>query len=110
MLVQKLSEEYLLNLVDRLNFEIEIRAAVHEGRCENDAWEQPMYLIPMWNIVKKIIAFKPYFYEMNINFPTLEVYRHPIEIDGIFPIEMINVKEEELIYKGEKIIVKYRCI
>lgn len=106
--VQELSEEFLWNLTYRLTFEIEIRYMVHGG--PNDPWEQPMYLIPMWNIVEKIKAFKRYFDEFNVIFPTEDVYRHPIDLSEVFPPEMIKVKEEEFLYKGEKIIVTYNYV
>lgn len=109
--VQQLNKEFLLNLVDRLMFEIEIRYMVYEGRSEEeDQWFQPMYLIPYWNIVEKIKEFTPYFDEFDVTFPTEEVYRQPIELSTVFPSSLINEKEEEFIFKGEKIIVKYKCI
>lgn len=109
--VQELNEEFLLNLADRLTFEIEIRYMVYEGRNEKeDQWFQPMYLIPMWNIVEKIKSFEIYFKELDITFPWEEVYRHPIDLPTVFPTEMINIKEEEFIFNGEKIKVKYRYV
>lgn len=110
MIVQELNEEYLLNLLDRLNFEIEIRTIVHENRAELDPWVQPMYLIPMWNLVEKIKVFKMYFYELDIDFPFFEVYRHPIDLSTAFPDNMIHIKEEEFIFKGEKIKIEYKYI
>lgn len=110
-MLQKLNQEFLLNLVDRLTFEIEIRYMVYEGRSEEeDQWFQPMYLIPYWNIVEKIKEFTPYFIEFDVTFPLEEVYRQPIELSTVFPSSMINVKEEEFIFKGEKITVKYNHI
>lgn len=110
--VQELNEEFLYNLKDRLIFEIEIRYMVYDGCCkeEEDQWFQLMYLIPYWNIVQKVKEFTPYFEELNVRFPFEEVYRQPIELYTVFPSSMINVKEEEFIFRGEKIIVKYEYI
>lgn len=109
--VQELNEEFLINLEHRLNFEIEIRYMVYEGRSEEeDQWFQPMYLIPYWNIVQKIIEFTPFFKEFDLKFPTESVYRQPIDLSTVFPSSMISIKEEEFIFKGEKITVKYECI
>lgn len=108
MLVQELNKEFLLNLVDRLTFEIEIRYMVYGGHDEE--WFQPMYIIPFWNIVEKIKSFKTYFDDLNIIFPTYDVYRQPFELLMTFPTDMISIKDEEFIYKGEKIKVKYRYI
>lgn len=110
-MLQKLNQEFLLNLVDRLTFEIEIRYMVYEGRSEEeDQWFQPMYLIPYWNIIEKIKKFEEYFDELGIHFPTFDVYRQPIELSTVFPPDMIHTKEEEFIFKDEKIKVEYRYI
>lgn len=105
-MLQELSEAFLLNLVDRLDFEIEIRNIVYE----NETWLQPMYLIPMWNIVEKIKAFKPYFHKLNIGFPTFDICRHPIDLSTVFPDAMIHIKDEEFIFNGEIIRIKYKYI
>lgn len=108
-MLQELSEEFLLNLVDRLDFEIEIRAVVY-SQSENNPWLQPMYLIPMWNIVEKIKAFEPYFHKLNINFPKYDIYRQPIDLSTVFPDAITRIKEEELIFNGEIIRIKYKYI
>lgn len=111
MSLQELHEEYLLNLLDKLELEIDIRSIVHDPAAEGgDPWEQPMYLIPMWNIIEKIKSFKSYFDEFNLLFPTEGVYRHPINLSTLFPDNMIHIKEEEFIYKGEKIKIEYNYI
>lgn len=55
-MLQKLNEEYLLNLSYRLDFEIELRTLAYsvDQSDGGDTWLQPMYLVPMWNIVKKL--------------------------------------------------------
>lgn len=108
-MLQEISEEFLVNLEDRLIFEIEIRTLVYD-QSENNSWLQPMYLIPMWNIVEKIKAFKPYFHKLNISFPTLDVYRQPIDLSTVFPDALIHIKEEEFIFNGEIIKIKYKYI
>lgn len=109
-LEQELNQEYLENLCERLIFEIEIRYLIYDDAEEGNPWLQPMYLIPMWNIVEKLKKFKPYFHELDIKFPTMEVYRQPMDFSTVFPSTMIRSKEEELIFKGEKIRVKYNYI
>lgn len=108
-MLQELSEEFLLNLVDRLDFEIEIRTLVY-SHSENEPWLQPMYLIPMWNIVEKIKAFEPFFHKLNIGFPTFDLCRHPIDLSTVFPDAMIRIKDEEFIFNGEIIRIKYKYI
>lgn len=66
-----------------------------------------MYLIPMYNIVEKIKAFTSYFDEFDGIFSTEDVYRHPLNMTDVIPPEMIKVKEEEFMYKGE--IIKVSC-
>lgn len=110
MQVQELHEEFLLNLEDRLRFEIEIRYMVYGGRDEENQWLQPMYLIPMWNIVEKVQCFKSYFDELGVIFPTEYVCRHPLDLPDLFPDSMTHIVEEEFIFKGEKVVVKYRRI
>lgn len=111
MLVQELNEEYLENLKDRLIFEIEIRYMTFgiDAKGENQ-WLQPMYLIPMWNIVEKIKTLKSYFNELDVIFPHEDVYRQPIDLSTVFPNDMIRSKEEEFIYKGGKIKIEYNYI
>lgn len=108
-MLQELSEEFLLNLVDRLDFEIEIRTIVY-SHSKNEPWLQPMYIIPMWNIVEKIKAFEPYFRKLNISFPKYDVYRQPINLSTVFPDAIIRTKEEELVFNGEIIRIKYKYI
>ena len=108
-MLQELNEEYLLNLLDRLCFELEIRSSVHEY-CDNDPWLKPMYIIPMWNIVEKLKKFEPYFDKFNIIFPTFDVYRQSINLETVFPSNIIHVREEEFIFKGEKIKIEYRYV
>lgn len=107
-MLQNLNEDYLLNLCYRLDFEIELRALAHSVE-DSDAWFQPMYLIPMWNIVEKIKAFRQYFIEFDITFPS-HMYRQPIDLSTLFPSESIHIKQEELIFKGERIKVEYNYI
>lgn len=111
MMVQELNEEFLLNLLYRLDFEMELRTlaySVDQSEGE-DTWLQPMYLIPMWNMVEKLEAFKPYFNEFDVIFPT-HMYRQPIDLSTAFPHDMILIKQEEFIFKSEKIKVEYRYI
>lgn len=110
MQLQELNEEFLLNLEERLIFEIELRYMVHSDQAEGDPWIQPMYLVPMWNIVEKIKSFKIYFDRLGVNFPFQEVYRHPIDLATIFPTDMIHYKTEELMFNGEKVTVEYRFV
>lgn len=108
MQTQELHEEFLLNLCDRLYFEIDIRSMVHGGR--EDPWQQPMYLIPIWNLVEKVKSFKRFFDELDVEFPTEEVYRHPIDLSTAFSEDLIRMKEEDFVYKGEHIKVAYKYI
>ena len=110
-MLQELNDDYLLNLTYRLDFEIELRALAYsvDHSDGDDQWLQPMYLIPMWNIVKKIEAFKQYFVEFDIMFPTY-MYRQPIELSTVFPSHMIRSKEEEFVFNGEIIKIEYKYI
>lgn len=111
MLLQELTEEYLINLTIRLDFEIEIRTMVHDPTSAGrDPWMQPMYLIPMWNIIEKIKSFTSYFDKLNVQFPFFEVYRHPIDLNSAFPDSMISIKEQEFTFMGDKIKVAYKYI
>lgn len=105
-MLQELSENFLSNLVQRLDFEIELRTIVYE----NEPWLQPMYLIPMWNIVEKIKAFKPYFRKLNMDFPTYDVHSQPIDLSTVFPDAIIRVKEEEFIFNAKIIRIKYKYV
>lgn len=109
-MLQELNEEYLLNLLDRLSFEMEIRTLVISDDAAGGGWFQPMYLNPMWNIVEKIKAFKPYFDEIGIVFPFESVYRQPINFATLFDSSVIQSKQEELIFNGEIVIVQYNYI
>lgn len=111
MKIQELNEEYLLNLLDRLQFETELRYLTYD-QCENEKnqWCQPMYIIPYWNIVEKIKSFTSYFRELNVTFPFHDIYNQPFDLSTMFPADMIRIKEEELIFKNEKIIVEYSYI
>lgn len=106
--MQEIHEEFLINLEHRLMFEIEIRYMVYGER--DNQWLQPMYLIPMWNIIEKITSFKQYFDELNVIYPSADIYRQPQDISNLFPDSMISIVEEEFIFKGEKVTVKYRRI
>lgn len=111
-MTQELNEEYLSNLLDRWGFEMEIRAAFIDESVddEENPWLRPMYLIPMWNIVTKLQAFEQYFHRFNLIYPKLDILRQPIDFSTAFPDDMIHIKEEEFIFKGEKITVKYKYI
>lgn len=111
MKLQELNENYLWLLKQRLDFELEIRWMTYES-CDDDVnpWCQPMYLIPYWNIIQKIIAFTKYFDELNVPLPFEEVYRQPIDLSTAFPDSLIHIKEEEFIYKGEIIKIDYKYI
>lgn len=74
-----------------------------------DVWNQPMFLIPMWNIVKKIEAFKQYFAVFDVIYPS-HMYRQPIDLSTVFPEHMIHVKEEEFVFKGEIIKIQYKYV
>lgn len=110
MLLQDLSVDFLDNLLERLDFEIGLRYMVHDDSAERNPYYQPMYLIPMWNICEKIKSFKPYFDELDMIFPTLNVYRHPIDLFKMFPADIIKTKEEDFTYKGQPIKVTYKYI
>lgn len=107
-MLQVLNEDYLLNLCYRLDFEIELRTLAHSVE-NSDSWFQPMYLIPMWNIVTKIEAFKKYFVEFDIEFPR-HMNRQPIDLSTTFPIHTIHSKEEEFVSNGEIIKIEYKYI
>lgn len=107
-MLQELNEDYLLNLCYRLDFEIELRTLAY-SLDDSDAWKQPMYLIPMWNIVEKIEAFKKYFVEFNVMFPT-HMYIQPIDLSTMFPSHMIRRNEEEFAFNGEIIKIEYKYI
>lgn len=108
-MLQGLNKDYLLNLTYRLDFEIELRTLAYslDQSDGDEEWFQPMYLIPMWNIVKKIEAFKQYFVEFDIMFPTY-MYRHLIDLTAVFPSHMICNKEEEFVFNGEIIKIEYK--
>lgn len=110
-MLQELNEDYLLNLTYRLDFEIELRALAYSSVHSDGEviWIQPMYLIPMWNIVKKIEAFKQYYVEFNIIFPTY-MYRQAIDLSTVFPSHMIHTKVEEFVFKGEIIKIEYKYV
>lgn len=91
-MLQELNEDYLLNLCYRLDYEMELRTLAYSVDGE-DVWLQPMYLIPMWNIL----------------FPT-HMYRQPIDLSTVFPNHMIHIKEEEIIFKGEIIKIEYKYV
>lgn len=112
MRTQELNEEYLSNLLDRWGFENEIRALVcgYDPEIGEDPWLRPMYLIPMWNIFEKIKSFEQYFKEFDMIFPSGDIYRQPINFSTAFPSHMIHTKEEEFIFKGEKIKVAYNYV
>lgn len=38
------------------------------------------------------------------------MYRQPIDLSSAFPSNMINVKQEEFIFKGEMIKIEYNYI
>lgn len=111
MKLQELNEEYLWLLKDRLDYELSHRFMICES-CDDEMnpWCQPMYLIPYWNIIQKIIAFTSYFDELNVPFPFEEVYRQPIELSTVFPDSLIHSKEEELIFRGEIIKITYKYV
>lgn len=110
--LQVLNEEFLLNLCDRLTFEIEIRYLVYEecAKTKGGQWFQPMYIIPMWNILEKIKQFEKYFEEFNLKFPLHDIYRQPFDFSMAFPTSMIHIKEEEFIFKDEKIKIEYKYV
>lgn len=110
MLTQELNEEYLLILRERLDFEITLRSMSYDQKPEENQCMQPMFLIPMWNILEKIKKFTQYFNELNVIFPFEEVYRQPIDFSSLFHADLIHTAEEELIFKGEKIKVSYNYI
>lgn len=112
LLVQVLNKEFLLNLCDRLTFEIEIRYFVYDGceKKEEDQLYQPMYIFPMWNIVEKIKQFEKYFEEFNLKFPVEDIYKHPFDFNKIIPQSMIHSKEEEFIFNGEIIKIHYNYL
>lgn len=112
MLVQEMSQDFLCNLKNRLDFEIEIRSFVidYDSAKGGNPWRQPMYLIPMYNIVEKLKSFESYFNKLDVSFPTFEVYRQPFDLSTAFPNNMIHIKEEEFIFKGENIKVEYNYI
>lgn len=110
MLTQELNEEYLLILRERLDFEITLRSMSYDQKPEENQWMQPMFLIPMWNILEKIKKFTQYFNELNVIFPFEEVYRQPIDFSTLFHADLIHTAEEELIFKGKKIKVSYNYI
>lgn len=109
--LQVLSEEYLLNLLDRFHYEFGLRCLVYEDKDDDkNPWFQRMYLVPMWNIIKKIEKFEPYFAEFNLVFSWLDIIRQPVDFSSLFPRNMIHSAEEEFIFKGQKIRIEYEYV
>lgn len=108
--IKELNEAYLHDLVyHKLVF---AAGGYTFGRKMNLGRFTERFGFTMYNIKCKIIAFKPYFEELGIEFPNLdECPGHLLSLPSrMGDDDVITEISEEFIYKNKKIVVKYNHI